>query len=131
MCNIHILTMTYFHCWKFALWFFMQITRFLWVKEWNTNLFFSRANCSRCSLKKSDWTKSKGSYSLLGIKREKMYKTYKKYEFFEQIAFFCIWFPQITSHLLASLCWKEQRERFAHGCSFIKSDVSESLTVAL
>ena len=61
--HIHILTMTYFHCWKFALWFFMQITRFLWVKEWNTNLFFSRANCSRCSLKKSNGAKSYGSKS--------------------------------------------------------------------
>ena len=40
--HIHILTMTYFHCWKFALWFFMQITRFLWVQEWNSNLFFSK-----------------------------------------------------------------------------------------
>ena len=72
-----------------------------------------RANCSRCSLKKSNWTKSKGSYSLLGIKREKMWKNYK-------ICFF----------RANRLFFESVRANHSYR-SFLKSDRSDLLTFAL
>ena len=93
-----------------------------------------RANCSRCSLKKSDGAKSNGSNSLLGIKKgkncQKLTKNTKNLSFWEG-------FVQITRESLTSLCFlksswllfcKERRERLAHGCSFLRC---ESLTVPL
>ena len=49
--------------------------------------------------------------------QKKKFKHTKKYNFFEEIA-----------HLLI---YHEQPERIAHGCSFVMSDLSDSLMVAL
>ena len=74
--------------------------------ERKSDLLFYRS-CR--SLKKCDGAKSDGSYMLFGIKRG---KTDEKYDFFRRIALvFC-------------------KERFTHGHSFLKSDESDSLTVA-
>ena len=95
--------------------------------------------------------KSDGSNLLLDIKNGKIgeklsktVKTYKNLIFFQRIARFWERFARITSKSLMSLFFqsnksdlstiahiKEQREPFAHGRSFLKSDENESLTVAL
>ena len=50
--------------------------------------------------------------------------------FFEQISHFWEPFAWIMSESLISLFFTEQKERFKHGCSFVKSDKSNSLMVA-
>ena len=73
----------------------------------------------------------------MSIKRGKAVKncqkTYKKYDFFLRIAGF------LVTESFMSLFFTEGREQFAHeqteqiahGCAFVKSDESNSLTVAL
>ena len=56
------------------------------------------------------------------------YKMGKTVEFFERITFLCERFTWIKSESLTSLFFIEQ---IAHGRSFVKSDMSETLTVAL
>ena len=34
----------YYQGWEFALWFFNQITRFLWVKEWNSDKLLEKSS---------------------------------------------------------------------------------------
>ena len=91
------------------------------------------------------FVKSNGSESHLGIKRGKGVKNKnEKYKFVSQSLYFCEWFAQIpsesltllflksnTSDLIALLFCKEQCKWIAHGRSFAKSDVSQSLMVAL
>ena len=102
-------------------------------------------NCSSRSLKKSEWAKIDGSNLLLGIKRLKTVRNIQKYEFFEQIArLFASNPPESQANhyitrwkrtTLVNLSWllfcKEGCERIAHGRSFVKIDISESLTVTL
>ena len=61
--------------------FFVQIARFLWAKERNSEiaiLSLPRANRSRGSFLKSDEAKSEGGNSLLGLKRGKAVKHCQK-----------------------------------------------------
>ena len=91
--------------WEFALWFFVPITHFLWVKEQNSNLLFSKSkllpsllerlwvNRSCHSLKNSYGAKSVGgAIHSWAYKWEKQRKTVKKMvktmDFVEQIAHF-------------------------------------------
>ena len=65
-------------------------------------------NCSCCSLKKSNWAKSDGSDSHLGIKKGKNCQKHKKNMFFfEWIALFWELFSQIMSESLTWLFFKE------------------------
>ena len=77
--------------------------------------------CSR-SLLSCSFLKSVGSDSLLDIKRGKQWKTYNKKSlvFWERLAL-------ITSESLTSFFFKEWRERFTHGRSFVKSNERDSL----
>ena len=94
--------------------------------------------------KKSKWAKSDGRDSLLGIKRWKTVKNIQKYEFFSASLVFgsnslesqanhshSSFLKSAESDLLTLLFCKERCEWIAHGHSFVKSDMSESLTVAL
>ena len=78
--------------WEFALWFFVPITHFLWVKEQNSNLLFSKSkllpsllerlwvNRSCHSLKNSYGAKSVGgAIHSWAYKWEKQRKTVKKW----------------------------------------------------
>ena len=96
-----------------------------------------------CSLKKSDWAKSVGSDSLLGIKRGKTVKNCKKS--MKNISFLCkIAQEQNQEQITQVTIFKDRRERFAHycslvmsteqithGCSFVKSNKSDWLKVTL
>ena len=133
---------------EFTHWFVEPNACFLWVKQWIAcekskslpPLFGhelqeqiahdcpfvksnkrSRANYSCCSLKKSDWAKSNGRDSLLGIKRGKAVKNCQKIQ--------KIWI--ISSKLL--VVERDLLESPAnHSCySFLQRDESDSLTVAL
>ena len=51
---------------------------------------------------------------------------------FQQGWEFALWFfERIASESLTSLFFKERREPFAQGCSFVKSNERDSLMVAL
>ena len=129
--------MTLIQGWDFTLYFFERIARFLWAKERNSDSLFSKSN---------------GSNSLKGIKKGKSVKNCQKhnenYEYFPANRLFFeserakVWFSLkkwanpschslLKSDLLLSLFCKERRERFAWGRSFLKSNESELLTVAL
>ena len=74
--------------------------------------------------KKSEWAKSDGSDSLLGLKRGKTVKNIRKIRIFEQIARFLR--VNCSNHKRINLKFAICSRR-----SFVKSDISESLTVAL
>ena len=101
---------------------FAHIPHFWWV-TW--------AICSHCSLTKREWA----NRSILKIKN--VYKTYKKIRFSIFLANI-FWANPSFAHLsratwanhLRSLICYEQPELFAHGHSFVLSNLSESLTVA-
>ena len=118
----------YIQCWELALWFFQRIASFFVSK---------RANHSFGSLKKREWEKSKGSDSLLGIKRGKTIKYIRVFQgnrsFFasDSIQWWAkhshrFFFKSDKSDSLTWLFCKERWERFAHGCSFVKMIESES-----
>ena len=90
-----------------------------------------RANLSRHSLKQSNRAKNDGRDLLLGMKREKAMKNcenmVKMRIVLRKIARFFRAKEQITHIAL----FKEQREQFTHGCSFLKSNESDSLSVAI
>ena len=104
----------------------------------NRQFFVSkRANHSFGSLKKREWEKSKGSDSLLGIKRRKTVKYIRVFQgnrsFFasDSIQWWAkhshrFFFKSDKSDSLTWLFCKERWERFAHGCSFVKMIESES-----
>ena len=71
-------------------------------------------------LKKSDWAKSNASNSLLGTKKGKS----SELLVFESDS-------KIMSESLMSLFFTEPQKGFAHGQSFVMSNLSELLTVAL
>ena len=127
---------------EIALCFFMPIARFLSAKERKSNIaihFFPIA------LEKN----SDESDPILGIKMGKAVKNLwkhgkKKLIFFKRITSFweqfaritsesmmLLFFNKIESDLLTFAFLKERRERLAHSRSFLKSNKSESLTVAI
>ena len=112
----------------------------------------TRANPSGHYLKKSDWAKrnwakSKGSDLILGIKNgkssKKLPKMYKTIIFCsnrllliaicsnqEWITHVVLFYRVARAICSQSLFCYERPEQIAHGCSFVKSDKSNSLTVA-
>ena len=98
-----------------------------------------RANHSRHSLKMEQRSKERREKFALGHKKGKIVENCQKHgkntNFFRENSSFFeserVNLEQIThiailksneSNSLMSLFCKEQRERFAHGCSFVKSD---------
>ena len=135
--------------WEFALWFFVPITHFLWVKEQNSNLLFSKskllpsllerlwANRSCHSLKKSYGAKSvRRAIHSWAYKWEKQWTTVKKNgenngfcwancSFFESERAIC---SKKMSESLTSLIVKEQPWANRSCCSFPAGSGSKTLS---
>ena len=108
----------------------LTVALFLWA-TWEICSGFVVVKSEGRKLLNSLFTKEQMSkewrerFTLGHTKWEKLSKTV---EFFERIAFLCERFAGIKSESLTSLFFIEQ---IAHGRSFVKSDMSETLTVAL
>ena len=100
--------------------------------ELSPSLFFKEQRELKCHfLKKSDWAKSSSSDSLFGIKRGM--KNIRKIRIRIENNLLPVALLKRIMRVIHSrlLFFKERREQFPHGHSFLKSDESKSLTFAL